>query len=139
MIETFTNESILILTLRIILGSMFLIQGYDKVVRVKLPGVIQAFKFEFGEIKIPNFIVALGAYLSSYIELICGLMLILGLITQYALFLLGLDLILVSFALSIITPAWDMAIVFPRLVVWSILMYLPRTIDLFCLDHFLAR
>lgn len=137
--ELLTHQSILAFTLRVILGILFFMQGYDKVVRVKMPEVINTFKFEFGKVKIPSLVIVLGAYLSSYIELICGLTLILGLFTKYSLCLIGLDLLLVTSAFSLISPVWDMKIVFPRIVIWCILMLMPNAYNTLALDYFLTK
>ncbi|MBL7890871.1 MAG: DoxX family membrane protein, partial [Bacteroidia bacterium] len=66
--ELITNESIISFTLRVILGVLFFMQGYDKVVKVKMPGVIQSFRYEFGKVKMPDFILVTSAYVSSFIE-----------------------------------------------------------------------
>lgn len=137
--ELFTNESILTLTLRVILGILFFMQGYDKVVKVKLPGVVKSFRYEFGNVKMPDFILVSAAYCSSLIELLGGLTLILGLFTKYSLYLLGIDLILVVAAFSLINPVWDMKIVFPRIIIWSILMVIPEAYNKLSLDYFLLK
>jgi uncharacterized membrane protein YphA (DoxX/SURF4 family) len=137
--ELFTNESILTLTLRVILGILFFMQGYDKVVKVKLPGVVKSFRYEFGNVKMPDFILVSAAYFSSLIELLGGLTLILGLFTKYSLYLLGIDLILVVAAFSLINPVWDMKIVFPRIIIWSILMVIPEAYNKLSLDYFLLK
>lgn len=137
--ELFTNESVLAFTLRIILGILFFMQGYDKVVKVKLPGVVKSFRYEFGNVKMPDFILVSAAYFSSIIELLGGLTLILGLFTKYSLYLLGIDLILVVAAFSLINPVWDMKIVFPRIIIWSILMVIPEAYNKLSLDYFLLK
>jgi len=137
--ELFTNESVLAFTLRIILGILFFMQGYDKVVKVKLPGVVKSFRYEFGNVKMPDFILVSAAYFSSLIELLGGLTLILGLFTKYSLYLLGIDLILVVAAFSLINPVWDMKIVFPRIIIWSALMVIPEAYNKLSLDYFLSK
>ncbi len=137
--ELFTNESVLAFTLRVILGILFFMQAYDKVVKVKLPGVVKSFRYEFGNVKMPDFILVSAAYFSSLIELLGGLTLILGLFTKYSLYLLGIDLILVVAAFSLINPVWDMKIVFPRIIIWSILMVIPEAYNKLSLDYFLLK
>jgi uncharacterized membrane protein YphA (DoxX/SURF4 family) len=137
--ELFTNESVLAFTLRVILGILFFMQGYDKVVKVKLPGVVKSFRYEFGNVKMPDFILVSAAYFSSLIEFVGGLTLILGLFTKYSLYLLGVDLILVVAAFSLINPVWDMKIVFPRIIIWSVLMVIPETYNKLSLDYFLLK
>ncbi|MBN8696374.1 MAG: DoxX family protein [Bacteroidetes bacterium] len=135
--ELITNESIMSFTLRVILGVLFFMQGFDKVVKVKMPGVIQSFRYEFGKVKMPDFILVTSAYVSSFIELIAGFTLIIGLFTKYSLYLLGIDLILVTAAFSLINPVWDMKIVFPRIILWCALMVTPASYNKLAIDHFL--
>lgn len=137
--ELLTHQSILAFTLRVILGVLFFMQGYDKVIRVKMPEVINTFKIEFGKVQVPSLVIAMGAYLSSYIELICGFTLILGLFTKYSLCLIGFDLLMVTAAFSLINPVWDMKVVFPRIVIWSILMLMPNAYNILALDYFLIK
>jgi uncharacterized membrane protein YphA (DoxX/SURF4 family) len=132
------NESILVFTLRVILGLLFFFQGYDKVFKVKLSGVISTFRHELGSIKIPNIILKVSAYYTSYIEFFCGIFLVFGLFTQYSLYLIGIDLILVVGAFSLIKPMWDMQLVFPRLLLFSILLYLPEEWNQISADYILS-
>lgn len=131
------NEAILVFILRVILGLLFFFQGYDKVFKVKTPGVLDFFKSELGNIKIPDPVLKLSTYYTSYVEFICGALLIIGLFTKYALYLLGFDLILVVGAFSLIKPMWDMQLLFPRLVLLSILLYLPEEWNIISADHIL--
>lgn len=135
--ETFTinNEAILTFTMRAILGILFFFQGYDKVIRIKIPRVIEFFRQELGTIKVPAFVLTLTAWFTSYVEFLCGGLLILGLFKQYALYILGIDLILVAGAFSLIKPMWDMQFLFPRLILLAILLYLPSEWDVISLDY----
>jgi uncharacterized membrane protein YphA (DoxX/SURF4 family) len=137
--EFITNESILGFTLRVILGVLFIMQGYDKVIRVKMPEVIKTFRYEFGKVQMPNALLVISAYLSSFIELICGFTLILGLFTNYSLYLIGVDLLLVTIAFSLINPVWDMKIAFPRIIIWAALMLMPETFNTLSLDQILMK
>lgn len=131
------NESVLVFTLRVILGLLFFFQGYDKVFKVKMNGVIDFFKSELGNIKVPNIVLKITTYYTSYIEFLCGALLIIGLFTKYSLYLLGIDLILVVGAFSMIKPMWDMQLLFPRLMLLSILLYLPEEWNNISADHIL--
>lgn len=136
MIAYLNNEDVLAFILRIILGILFFFQGYDKVFKVKMKGVIETFQLELGAIHLPKWLLVSSAYFTSYIELIAGILLIIGFLKTYALYLVGLDLIIVTGAFSLMKPMWDMQLLFPRLVILSILLYLPTTCDLFSLDQF---
>lgn len=129
------HHTVLLFTLRTILGILFFYQGYDKLFNIKMSGVIESFKRELGTKKIPDFILIPSAWFTSFVEFCCGGLLILGLFKTYALYLLGIDIILVAGAFSIITPMWDMQLLFPRLILLAILLYLPSQWDLLSLDH----
>ena len=132
------NYSVLEFVLRVILGLLFFFQGYDKVVKVGVKDVIRTFRFELGTIKVPDGILTITTYYTSYAEFFGGMLLIAGLFTKYALYMLGVDLILVVGAFSMIKPMWDMQLVFPRLVLYSILLYLPQEYDKISADHILG-
>jgi len=131
------HESVLTFVLRVILGILFFFQGYDKVFRMKIGGVADFFRQELGPIAVPNFIILLSAWFTSLAELFCGALLIVGLFKSYALGLLGIDMILVTAAFSLIKPMWDMQFVFPRLILLAILLYLPWQWDTISLDYYI--
>lgn len=135
------NQAVLTFVLRVILGILFFFQGYDRVFKLKISGVIEFFRkeTEAESVKMPGFIITLSAWFTSFAELICGALLILGLFKQYALYLLGIDLIMVTGAFSIIKPMWDMQLLFPRLILLGILLYLPVEWDVFSADHIIQK
>ena len=135
----FTHESVLFFTIRVILGILFFFQGVDKIFNVKIAGVIDFFREESKHKPIPDFILSSSAYITSYIEFLCGGLLILGLFKTQALYLLGIDLILVSGAFSLLKPMWDMQLLFPRLLLLAILLYLPHQWDVLSLDFLFGR
>ncbi len=135
LLEYFNNEAVLYLVLRLVLGILFLFQGYDKVFRVGMKGVTESFQVQLGKIKVPKSILSLSTYFTSYVELIGGALLILGLFKNFALLFLGIDIIIVTIAFSMIKPMWDMQLFFPRLVLIAVLLYLPEKWDIFSLDY----
>lgn len=128
------QEAFLVFILRVILGILFFFQGYDKIFRVKISGVIEFFHLEMQRHKVPSFVLVFAAYFTSMAEFIGGGLLILGIFKSLAYYLLGLDLLLVCGAFSMMKPMWDMNMVFPRLVILAILLYLPASWDLVSLD-----
>jgi putative oxidoreductase len=128
------QEAFLVFILRVILGILFFFQGYDKIFRVKISGVIEFFHLEMQRHKVPSVVLIFAAYFTSMVEFVGGGLLILGIFKSWAYYLLGLDLILVCGAFSMMKPMWDMNMVFPRLVILAILLYLPASWDLFSLD-----
>ena len=130
------NESIAFLVIRVILGVLFFAQGYDKIFNVKIAGVIQTFRTPMQKRNVPDFLLVGSAYYTSIVELIGGLMLIVGLFKSYVLLALGIDLIMVVAAFSIIKPMWDMQFVFPRLMLLAALLIMPVWWDVYSLDHY---
>jgi uncharacterized membrane protein YphA (DoxX/SURF4 family) len=133
------QTEVLYFIVRVILGILFFFQGHDKLFNVKISGVIDFFKKELGEKKIPGIFVNLSAWYTSCIEFVCGGLLILGMFKTLALYLLGIDLILVAGAFSIMKPVWDMQFVFPRLILLTALLYLPSEWDTFSLDFLMKK
>ena len=123
--------------IRVFAGILFFFQGYDKVFKIRISGVVDNFLEEAEHIHIHKPLVTIFTYCTSFIELICGALLIVGLFTNYALLALGFDLVLVCFAFSIIRPMWDMQYVFPRLVLITFLLILPNEYTKIALDYLL--
>ena len=111
--------------LRIFAGILFFFQGYDKLFKIKMPGVIDTFMGDAYRHHVSRPFVAIIAYYTSIVELVGGALLVFGLFTNYALYALGLDLVLVCFAFSFIEPMWDMKHVFPRFMLVILLLILP--------------
>ena len=132
------HEAAAVLIARTFLGLLFFFQGYDAVFRVKISNVISAYETSFENKGIPRFITVAGAWFTSYAELIGGLLLILGLFQYYALYLLGLNLVVAALAFSIVSPMWNMRFVFPRLALLLFLVAVPASWDRFSIDHLLS-
>lgn len=131
------NETIAILILRIFLGILFFMQGYDKLFRIGMKNVINAVDNPLEDHHLPSGLISLASYYTSIIELICGGCLIVGFFTNYALYLLGLDLLIVAFAFSIIKPMWDLQFVFPRLAILITLLLVPEEWNKLSIDYWL--
>lgn len=129
------NQQIAAFIARIFLGFLFFFQGYDALFNVKIKNIVSAYSDEFANKGIPKFLTVAGAWFTSYIEFIGGLLLILGAFQQYTLYLLGLDLIFASIAFGISTPMWDMRFVFPRLVLLLFLLVIPSSWNSISFDH----
>lgn len=134
-----TNFQIAELLVRVFVGILFLLQGYDKLFHIKMPGVINTFAKDADRYHIPRPLLSLVAYYTSTVEFIGGILLILGLFTSYALYALGLDLILVGFAFTYMAPMWDMKFVFPRLAMVVTLLLMPEEYNYFSLDQLLMK
>ena len=126
------------LLIRIFAAVLFIFQGYDKLFRIKMPAVIAAFVADTDRFHVPRPLVKLIAYYTSLVEFFAGLFLLAGFFTTYALYALGLDLIIVSIAFSYMNPMWDMKFVFPRFILVITLLFIPEHYRFFSLDHFIS-
>jgi putative oxidoreductase len=70
--------------------------------------------------------------------MICGLLLVLGLFRDVALYLLAADLAAVALMFSAMKAMWDMQFFFPRFIMVLLLLLLPSGTDRFCLDKLLG-
>ncbi len=122
---------------RVFLGILFLFQGYDALFRLGIPAVIETFEYPLKNKGVPRFLLTMGSWYTSLAKLIGGILLILGLFTHLALYMLGLDLMFVAITFGLMRPLWDMQFVFPRLVLLIFLLIIPIEWNVISLDHLL--
>jgi putative oxidoreductase len=120
---------------RIFLGILFFAQGYDKVFKIGIKEVIHTFDYPVRLRHLPRFPLVIAAYFTSLSELLCGFLLIIGFMKYYALYLLGIDLLIVCVSLAILEPLWDMKHVFPRLLLLLILLLIPSEWAVYSVDY----
>jgi len=130
------NKSIAVLTIRLILGFIFLMQGIGKVFKWGVENVYNM-DFFYGTYKdlLPDFIIHATAYYTSYIELIAGLLVVVGLKRDYALYLLASVLVIVTFGHGLAEPIWNLSHVMYRTILLVTLLILPREWDKFSIDN----
>ena len=121
--------------LRTFCGVIFLYQGYDKLFKVTISGVTETFQEITQKHRIPQFFLKASAAFTSVVEFFGGLLLIVGLFKTAALTFLGIDILLVGIAFSMIDPVWDMRHVFPRLTMVFVLLVLPNEWEYLSLDY----
>ena len=131
------HREIAVFIARIFLGLLFFFQGYDAVFNIKIRNVIGTYQHTFSNKGIPKFLTIIGSWFTSYVELVGGFLLIAGLFKYYAIYFLGIDLIVASIAFGITTPMWDMRFVFPRLALLLFLLVVPTTWDSWSVDNVL--
>lgn len=124
---------------RIFVGLLFLFQGYQKLFVVKVKEVLQTYKPLLQQKGIPQIIIVAGAWLTSSVEFLFGLLLIIGLFTQLSLYALTIDVLLASAAFGIMRPMWDMQFVFPRLLSLIFLLLTPIEWNIFSLDILISK
>ncbi len=134
------NSIIALLTLRLVLGFIFLMQGFGKVFKWGVEKVFQMdFFYDAYKELLPEFLIRATAYYTSYVELIGGLLVVIGLKRDYALYALASVLVIVTFGHGLSKPIWDLSHVMPRTILLVALLLLPKEYDVFSVDHFLDR
>ncbi len=134
------NRSIAVLTIRLILGFIFLMQGYGKVFTWGVENVYNMdFFYPTYQDLLPEFIIRATAYYTSYIELIAGILLVLGLKRDYALYALASVLIIVSFGHGLANPIWDLSHVIYRTILLVTLLIIPKEYDRFSVDNLIIK
>lgn len=121
---------------RLFLGFLFFFQGYDAIVRVGIKNLIETYNLPLPGKGIPQTSTIVGVWLISWVQLIGGILLIIGFVKYYVLYLLGLNLLIASIIYGSIKPMWDMQFVFPRLVILIFLLIVPSQWDVLSVDYF---
>ena len=128
------NHAIAVATIRIVAGILFFFQGYDKVFKIGTRQVQQAMRAQLEGKAFPEGLLSLIVILTSYIELLCGFLLILGLFKFYSIYLLCMSLVLVVTGFSYAKPMWENNHLFIRLILLVTLLLTPVEWDRFSLD-----
>lgn len=136
--STFSLEySVALLLLRTTAGILFFFQGYDKLFRLGTSKVLDTIADPMRKTLLPIPALRPMVFASSWIELMGGLCLILGLFKSYALFALSADLAMVALMFSSMKAMWDMQYFFPRFVMVLAVLLLPKQADIFTLERLL--
>ena len=122
--------------LRSLLGIIVLMQGWGKVFGWGLPKVYDMWFKDFEKTFLPKWVIWGTAYYTSYVELIAGLLLIVGLFKRIALYLLAVDLLIVSYGHGLLEPIWDLQHVIPRSILVGALLLLPDEWDKWRISSF---
>jgi uncharacterized membrane protein YphA (DoxX/SURF4 family) len=136
--DTSTQRTAGMFFTRALLGIIFLMQGFGKVFTFTVPVVYEKFFKDFETTFLPKWLIWATAYYTSYIELIGGLLLIIGLFRKQVLYLLALDLLIVSFGHGLLEPIWDLSHVIPRTILLLSLFFLPREWDRWSVDRLIG-
>ncbi len=134
------NRSIATTLIRLILGFIFLMQGFGKVFTWGVENVYRMdFFYDTYKNLLPDFIIHATAYYTSYIELIGGFLVVVGYKRDWALYALASVLVIVTFGHGLAEPLWDLSHVMPRTILLAALLIVPKAWDTFSIDHFLAK
>jgi uncharacterized membrane protein YphA (DoxX/SURF4 family) len=134
-----TSRAAGMLFTRALLGIIFIMQGYGKIFTYTVPKVYNMFFKDFEVTFLPRWLIWSTAYYTSYGELICGFLLIIGLCRKYALYFLSIDLLIVSFGHGILEPIWDLQHVIPRAILLITLLLVPQQWDQWNTDALFAK
>lgn len=130
------NKVVSVLTLRLLLGFIFLMQGFGKIFTWGIDNVYHAdFFYERFKDLLPEFVLYATVYYTSYVELIGGFLLVIGLKTDYALYALASVLVIVTFGHGLAEPIWDLSHVMYRTILLVTLLILPKEWDKFSVDQ----
>lgn len=123
--DTSLNRTVLLFAVRLILGFIFLMAGYGKIFTWGIENVYNGSFASFGDTFLPVFLLKFTAYYTSYVELIAGALLIIGIKRDYALYALASVLIIVTFGHGLQSPIWDVKDVVFRTVLLGVLLASP--------------
>ena len=133
------NRKVAVLTIRLLLGFIFFFQGFGKVFKFGLDTVSQNFFIKSYSDLLPEYLLVFTAYYTSIIELVGGLLLIIGLKRDIALYLLASVLIIVTFGHGLKDPIWDLSHVMYRAILLVALLLLPKDYDQFSIDYWMSK
>ena len=134
-----TMQTAGIFFIRVLLGIIFLMQGFGKVFTIAVANVYDLFFKAYEATFLPKWLIVSTAYFTSYVELICGFLLVIGLFKKKALYLLAIDLLIVSFGHGLTEPIWDLSHVLPRAILLAALMLLPAQWDKWNVDTLINK
>ena len=125
--------------IRVLLGIIFFMQGYGKVFTIGVSRVYEMFFKSFENTVLPKWLIVSTAYYTSYIELLGGFLLVIGLFRKYTLYLLAMDLLIVSFGHGLMEPIWDLSHVISRAILLAALFLLPGEWDKWNADSLVKK
>ncbi len=114
-------------------------QGFGKVFTMGISVVYDRFFRAFENSILPKWLIITSAYYTSFVELIGGFLLIIGLFRKCAMYVLAVDLLIVSFGHGLMEPIWDLSHVIPRSILLAILFFLPTSWDKWNADALLRK
>lgn len=133
------NKQIAVLTIRLLLGFIFFFQGFGKIFKFGLDAVYKNFFLKsYGDL-LPDFLLLFTAYYTSIIELVGGLLLIIGFKRDYALYALASVLVIVTFGHGLKDPIWDLSHVMYRTLLLVGLLLLPKEFDTYSVDFLIKK
>lgn len=133
------NEQVAAFAARVFLGLLFFFQGRDVIFKIGVKTVINTYQYDFANKGIPKFMTSFALVFNAYVQLIGGLLLIVGLFQYPALYLLALHLLITAFGFSFNEAMWDVKHVWPRFVLILFLLAIPSSWQKFSLDYLIIN
>jgi len=126
---------------RMILGLLFLMAGWHKVfVMGADTHAIQLFVEGYRDSWIPTWLLYGTGFIIPFIELIGGLILMVGIRIKTVLITLGFLLVLVTYGHLLNEPFYDITThIFPRLALLLFILLIPTRVDRWSLDYLLRK
>lgn len=133
------NWPIVNLTLRWILGLLFLMAGYWKVFVLTPASHAQEYFVEgFSDTWIPTWLLQILGYSIPFLELVAGLLICIGFKTREALIAVGLLLVITTYGHALQQPLFDIdGHTFTRLALVVFLLLSPAGTDRYSIDQWL--
>lgn len=125
----FNPESVAVFLTRELLAILFIFQGYDKLFKIGIRQVTNIIAPSYSKIGIGYSFLFTSMWLSSFVELIGGMLLMIGLLKFFTFVLLGINLLLVTVGLSLINPVGEMKLIFPRFILLLAVLLIPAESD----------
>ncbi len=134
------NRAWALLFARLVLGLIFLMAGFWKVFQLGPLQHARKYFLPFSDTFLPVWSLWATGVVITFIELIGGALVILGLRTRDALIALGYVLAIVTFGHLLKEPLYEFHThVIPRLALLLFVLMLPREDDRLSVDHLIAK
>lgn len=130
------NQIFVAAFIRMLAGVLFLFQGYDKIFNIGMEATRDTIKNSLTHKRIPTVLVSFIVTYTSWIELACGALLIAGLFTYPAIYLLCVNILIVTIGFSMVKAMWENTQVYVRLILLIFLLLIPSSWAVFSLDQF---
>ena len=133
------NRSIALLTIRLILGLIVLMQGIGKIFKWGLESMYRDMFQETYQELLPEFILRFTLYYTTFVELIAGILLIIGLKRDYALYALATVYVIVAFGHGLSNPVWNLDHIMYRTMLLASILIMPKEWDTISLDQYFKK
>ena len=134
------QRGLAVLFARLVLGLIFFMAGFWKVFQLGPLEHARKYFLPFADTFLPVWSLWLVGVTIPFVELLAGALLLIGLRVREALIALGGVLAIVAFGHLLREPLFNLTgHVIPRLALLLFLLWCPREVDWFSLDHVLAR